>query len=351
MAGGIGSRFWPISRKNLPKQFIDVLGTGSTLIQQTYQRFEQIVPAENIFIITNKEYVEMVKTQIPTLWDSRIISEPAIRNTAPCVAYASFVLQSINRNANCVVAPSDHLITNETEFFKTINACFEYVAHNDALVTLGIKPTRPDTGYGYIQYNPGESAQGFCEVKTFTEKPSVEIAQTFIESGEFLWNAGIFSWNLQSVLKRFEMHLPEIYQLFSEIDFSKDANDIANIVEKAYGMCPSISLDYGIMEKDENVSVYPSSFGWNDLGTWKSLWDVSKKDVHDNVKVGSNIHFYDSKNNLVFNESKKLVITSGVESLVIVDSPDILLVMNKEKEQELRNVVSDIKSTFKDKFN
>lgn len=351
MAGGIGSRFWPISRKNLPKQFIDVLGTGSTLIQQTYKRFEEIVPTENIFIITNKEYLNLVKEQIPNIWDSRIIAEPAIRNTAPCVAYASFVLNSINKNAKCIVAPSDHLITNDREFLDTINACFNYVEKNDSLVTLGIKPSRPDTGYGYIQYTPSDSDSGFCEVKTFTEKPSIEIAQTFIESGEFLWNAGIFSWSLKAIMNRFEKHLPEIHQLFSEIDFSKNIADISDEIEKAYGMCPSISLDYGIMEKDDNVSVYPSSFGWNDLGTWKSLWDVSKKDSADNVKVGNNIHYYDSNNNLIFNESKKLVIASGVENLVIVDSADILLVMNKENEQELRNVVSDLKSKFKDKYN
>lgn len=351
MAGGIGSRFWPISRKNLPKQFIDVLGTGKTLIQQTFERFEQLVPCENIFVITNKEYVPLVKAQLPKMWDSRIIAEPAIRNTAPCVAYASFVLREISSDANVIVAPSDHLITNEKEFLLAMKSCLHHAAKAKNLITLGIKPTRPDTGYGYIQFNQQKQNEGFCEVKTFTEKPSLEIAQTFLESGEFLWNAGIFAWNLSLILEKFEKYIPEVYQSFAEVNFSKSTGELQKDIEQAYGVCPSISLDYGIMEKDDSVVVLPASFGWNDLGTWKSLWDVSEKDELDNVHIGHNILYYKSNNNLVFNASKKLVIASGIQNLVIVDSDDVLMIMDKEREQELRNIVSDLKTKFKDKFN
>lgn len=345
MAGGIGSRFWPVSRKGLPKQFIDILGTGESLISQTYRRFEQIVPKENIFVVTNHEYTPLVKEHIPGISDDRILQEPQARNTAPCIAYASTMIYQADPEAVCVVAPSDHLITNEMEFFRIIRQAFTFAGSYDHLVTLGIKPTRPDTGYGYIQYNTIPSAEGFHEVKTFTEKPTVELAQTFIESGEFLWNAGIFAWNTKAILKRIEQHLPEIHQLFGEVDFTNP--NYFGALELAYGQCPSISIDYGVMEKDENVFVYPATFGWNDLGTWKSLWDVSKHNNHDTATIGKGIHTYETSGSLVFSNTGRVVITHGLDNVVVVDSPDVVLVMHKDKEQELRQIVIDMRDKYK----
>jgi mannose-1-phosphate guanylyltransferase len=345
MAGGIGSRFWPVSRKSLPKQFIDILGTGESLIAQTYKRFEQIVPTENIFIVTNEEYEGLVKEHIPGISADNILLEPLARNTAPCIAYASMVIAAKDPNACCIVAPSDHLITNEPEFVRIINASFEFAAKFDSLITLGIKPTRPDTGYGYIQFNTLPSGQGFHEVKTFTEKPTLEIAQTFLDSGEFLWNAGIFAWSVKSIISRLEKHIPEVYQLFSEIDFSQPG--FYKKLEQAYGQCPSISIDYGVMEKDESVFVYPATFGWNDLGTWKSLWDVSQRNDQQTAVIGKGIHTYNSAGRLIFSGTGRVVITNGVENLVIVDSEDVLLVMSKDREQELRNIVNDMRDKYK----
>jgi mannose-1-phosphate guanylyltransferase len=348
MAGGIGSRFWPVSRKSLPKQFIDIMGTGESLITQTFNRFKQIVPKENIFIVTNHEYLGLVKEHIPGIDVSRILLEPQARNTAPCIAYASFYLNQLDPDAVCVVAPSDHLITNDAEFKRIIDQSFQFAASFDCMITLGIRPTRPDTGYGYIQYNPIPSGEGFHEVKTFTEKPTLELAQSFLDSGEFLWNAGIFSWNVKAIMGRIEMHIPEIYQIFSDVDFSK--TDYSSDLETAYSLCPSISIDYGVLEKDHQVFVYPATFGWNDLGTWKSLWDISVRDENDTVIVGKNVRSYETYGSLVFSNSGRYVITSGVEDLVIVDSSDVVMVMHKDKEQELRNIVNDMRDEFKGKL-
>ncbi len=349
MAGGIGSRFWPVSRKSLPKQFIDIMGTGDSLITQTFNRFADFVPEENIFIVTNQEYVEMVKTHIPSILPDRILAEPQARNTAPCIAYASQRIKAINPDAVCVVAPSDHLITNEKEFKRIIEAGYNFATEFSNLVTLGIKPTRPDTGYGYIQFNMIPTSGQFHEVKTFTEKPTLEIAKTFIESGEFLWNAGIFIWHIDTILNRLEALLPEVHQLFAEIDFSKPGYE--DELEKAYGFCPSISIDYGVLEKDPGVYVIPATFGWNDLGTWKSLWDVQEKDEQGNVSVGKNVIMLNTKDSLVFNsDSKRFIITTGVENVVVVDSGDVVLIMNKDQEQELRKVVNHMRDEFKGRF-
>jgi mannose-1-phosphate guanylyltransferase len=349
MAGGIGSRFWPVSKKNFPKQFMDILGTGQSLITQTYMRFAEFIPEENIYIVTNKDYVELVQTHIPTIQRNQILEEPLARNTAPCIALATFKLKQINPNAICIIAPSDHLITQEKQFIETSLKALDFAEENDALVTLGIQPSRPDTGYGYIQYNPKATSNGINEVKTFTEKPTEEIAKSFIESGEFLWNAGIFVWSLNAIANRFEHLLPEIHQLFNELDFNSPS--ISNELEITYGQCPSISIDYGIMEKDKNVFVLPSNFGWSDLGTWKSLWDVSKKDNSNNSLIGNNIRAYQSNESLVFSNNDKLLVISGLENIVVVDSDDVLLIMNKDKEQELRNIVNEIKDKFKGRYN
>jgi len=349
MAGGIGTRFWPISRKHFPKQFMDILGTGKSLITQTYQRFTQVVPEENIYIVANGEYTPLIKEHIPSITEEQILKEPLGKNTAPCIAYASYYLQQKNPDAVCMVAPSDHLITNETLFAKTAQQALEFAADSDALVTLGIQPSRPDTGYGYIQFIEDSNLGEIKEVKTFTEKPNAEIAQTFIDSKEFLWNAGIFAWSIKSICTRFEQKLNEIHTLFSEINYQ--SNNVEDLIERAYGQCPSISIDYGIMEKDENVFVIPSNFGWSDLGTWKSLWDVTEKDEHQNSMISKQTMSYDSQDNLVYSSPDKLVVINGVDNLVIVDSEEVLLVMNKDKEQEIKGIVNDVKSSYKGKYN
>lgn len=348
MAGGIGSRFWPVSKKSFPKQFIDILGTGKSLIRQTYDRFTHLVPAENIFVVTNQDYIPLVQSHIPEMQVSHILGEPLAKNTAPCIALANRHIQQINPNAIVLVAPSDHLILNETAFFETANTAFEFAATNPALLTLGIKPTRPDTGYGYIQFNKEEITNQIHRVKTFTEKPTHDIAVSFIESKEFLWNAGIFVWSLNSIQQSVEKHLPEIHQIFMDLDVQSPT--YKNDLEKSYALCPSISIDYGIMEKDEFVAVLPSDFGWSDLGTWKSLWDISNKDNNHNALIGKSIHSFDSNNSIVFNDTQKLVVISGVDNLVVVESDSVLMIIHKDKEQEVKTVLNAIKETYKNKY-
>ncbi len=349
MAGGIGSRFWPVSKKSFPKQFMDILGTGQSLILQTYNRFAQFIPQENIYVVTNQDYVDLVLEHIPSIKREQILEEPLARNTAPCIALASYKLKQLNPEAICIIAPSDHLITQEIQFIETSKKALKFAEENDALVTLGIQPSRPDTGYGYIQFNPVANESGIHSVKTFTEKPTEEIAKTFVDSGEFLWNAGIFVWSNKAIVNRIEQFLPEIHQLFADLDFYSPQSKA--VLDIAYGQCPSISIDYGILEKDRNVFVLPSNFGWSDLGTWKSLWDVSNKDVQNNSLIGKNIKSYQTTNSLVFSTNNKLLVTSGLDNVVVVDSDDVLLIMNKDKEQELRNIVNEIKDKFKGKYN
>lgn len=348
MAGGIGSRFWPVSRKSLPKQFIDILGTGESLVTQTYNRFTEIVPEENILIVTNEEYIDLLKQHIPGIKNSQILAEPQARNTAPCIAYASYYIKSLNPDAVCVVAPSDHLITNEKEFKRIISESYLFATKYESLVTLGIKPTRPDTGYGYIQFNVIPTSGNFHEVKIFTEKPTMELAQSFIDSGEFLWNAGIFVWHVNTIISKLEEHIPEVSNVFSEIDYSME--NLSQAIEKAYGFCPSISIDYGVLEKDNGVYVIPATFGWNDLGTWKSLWDVLEHDQQGNAVIGKNIHTNDTRESMIFNTTERIIIANGIENVVIVDSGDVLLVMNKDHEQELRKIVNQLREKFKGKL-
>ena len=348
MAGGIGTRFRPVSKKSFPKHCMDSQGTGKSLIRQTFDRFNQFIDEKNIYIVTNEEYTDLVLEHIPKITREQILEEPLGKNTAPCIAFATYYLLQKNPNATCIISPSDHLITDEIEFARTCLKALEFANSNDALVTLGITPFRPDTGYGYIQYNPKSLENGIHAVKTFTEKPTEEIAKNFIDSGEFLWNAGIFAWSLKTISNRFETNLIEIHQLFAEIDF-KIPFKIA--IAEAYGMCPSISIDYGIMEKEKNVFVIPSSFGWSDLGTWKSLWDVAQKDELNNAAIGEKIYFYNSKDNLVFSNNSKLLTVSGLDNIVVIDSDEVLLIMNMNSEQELKQIVSDVKEKFKGKYN
>jgi mannose-1-phosphate guanylyltransferase len=347
MAGGVGTRFWPMSRTEHPKQFIDILGTGTTLIQQTYSRFLDICPRENIYIVTNAIYREMIKEQIPDMRDDQILCEPARRNTAPCVAYAAYKISAINPDANLVVAPSDHIILKEEVFKDNIRTVLAAAEKNPWLLTLGIQPSRPDTGYGYIQYNkeelPDRKEDGIRKVKTFTEKPSLELAETFLESGDFLWNSGIFIWTLKSILDAFETHLPEVSSIFSEGAGKYFTDQEESFIKGAYAVCKSISIDYGIMEKVENVYVLPSDFGWSDLGTWGSLHDIRSKDEKGNAIFGKNVMTYQTGNSIIHVPKNKLVVIQGLDDYIVVEEDDILLICRKKDEQQIKNIVNDVK--------
>lgn len=353
MAGGIGSRFWPMSRTAHPKQFMDILGTGQTLLQETYNRFLRLCPKENIFIVTNDAYVGLVKEQISGIADSVILSEPMRKNTAPCVAYACYKIASINPDAVTVIAPSDHLITKEDTFVKAIKACYKKAAEEDCLVTLGIRPSRPDTGYGYIQYvesDVKEEDARIKKVKTFTEKPDMEMAKFFLQSGDFLWNAGIFVWSVKSVIKAFETHSPEMAALFSEGQSAYNTPRETEFIANAYTHCKNISIDYAIMEKADNVYVRSSVIGWSDLGTWGSLYDHIPTDADKNAIVGKNVITYNSKNCVINVPKDKLVILQGLSGYIVVESDGILLICKKEDEQQIKNFVNDVKVTKGEKF-
>lgn len=354
MAGGAGTRFWPISRSHKPKQFLDILGIGKTLLQQTFERFEKICPSTNIFIVTGAEHSKMVKEQLPNIDESQILLENMRRNTAPCIAYANFRIQKINPNARIIVAPSDHLILNEEKFIEIIKSSLNFIADEEKLLTLGIEPTRPDTGYGYIQIEKNdelsENKNTIKKVKTFTEKPNLEMATFFVNSGEFFWNSGIFLWSLKAIQKAFKEFLPDIYTLFNEKANLFNTDKEQEMINEIYSVCTSISIDYGIMEKAKNVYVLGANFGWSDLGTWTSLFEHTKKDENDNSKQ-ANIMFYDSKNTFAksFNK-KKIIVLQGLENYIVVDSEDALLICSKDKEQQIRLFVNDIKSIKGDKY-
>jgi mannose-1-phosphate guanylyltransferase len=292
MAGGIGSRFWPMSRTNYPKQFLDILGTGKTLIQQTFERYAKVVPEENIYVVTSNEYLPLVKKQLPQMAEENILSEPFRKNTAPCLAYISFKLIKKDPKACMVAAPADHLILEIDEFVKTTQSALNFVDHLNALVTLGVTPTYPNTGYGYIQHDTIEAAPGVFKVKTFTEKPNLELAKTFIASGDFLWNAGIFFWKVKNILTAFEKYLPEMYEVFATEKDKFNTKEESTVISEIYPQCSNISIDFGIMEKADNVYVIPASFGWSDLGTWNSAWENMAKDSLENAIAGKKVISY-----------------------------------------------------------
>lgn len=350
MAGGIGSRFWPLSRENHPKQFIDILGTGKTLIQSTYERFLKICPKEHIYILTNENYRELVKAQLPDLTHEQILGEPMRKNTAPTIAYFSHKIEKINPNAVTVIAPSDHLVLKEDDFVEVINKAIDFSKDKNTLCTLGIKPTRPDTGYGYIQYVEEEASAGVHKVKTFTEKPSLKIAKTFLKSGDFLWNSGLFIWNVQSIRKGFEKHLPEVSEIFFEIREHINGPQEQAHVARAFSMCSNISIDYGVMEKASNVHVIPAEFGWSDLGTWASLYANMEKDYWENVVADGNVMVYNAADNMIRAPKDKLVIVEGLKDYIVVDTEDVLLIYKKSKEQELKQVVLEVKREKGDRY-
>jgi mannose-1-phosphate guanylyltransferase len=348
MAGGIGSRFWPMSRTQHPKQFLDILGTGETLIQQTYRRLQKVCPVENIYIVTNKIYKDLTKEQLPGISDEQIVCEPNMRNTAPCIAYANYKIGAKNPDANIVVAPSDHLITKEDEFIGVIETALEYTAKNDALLTLGITPSRPDTGYGYIQFI--ENQDDIQKVKTFTEKPNLELAKKFVDSGDFSWNSGMFVWSLKSIQRAFEVLLPDVDEVFKGGLGKYNTADEHAFIQNAYSTCQNISIDYGIMEKSKNVFVISADIGWSDLGTWGSIYTHLPLDEKGNAVVGKQVMLYDAKNNIINVPHDKLVVLQGLDDYIVVESDDILLVCKKEDEQKIKQFVADIKASKDEKY-
>ena len=398
MAGGVGSRFWPFSRENKPKQFLDFFGTGRSLLQMTVDRFRPLVPIENVFIVTNVAYKQMILEQIPDLAEGQILCEPARRNTAPCIAYATAHIRALclqkaygltkdeskqfegftkegkikggnsslpnyqdidwskpEMQANIVVAASDHLILEEEKFRETISKAFAFVSQHDAIATLGMKPTRPETGYGYIQFVADELnvklkikneelkiEDGIYPVKTFTEKPNLEMAKVFLESGDFLWNSGIFIWNLKTISEAFRYLLPEVADRFREGELLMGTEREEKFIEEIFPKCPNISIDYGIMEKAENVYVLPSSFGWSDLGTWGSLYELSEKDENRNVSLHSKAYFHEAEGNIVVLEPGKIAIVQGVDDMIIAEEQGALLICKRAEEQRIKQFVSEL---------
>lgn len=350
MAGGIGSRFWPMSRTNFPKQFLDILNTGRTLIQGTMDRFAKFIPLENIYVVTSEQYKDIVAQQLPEIPVQNILCEPSRKNTAPCVAYIAHKLLELNPDANLICAPADHIILEPDEFKKICKDALHFTAHIKALVTLGIKPTHPNTGYGYIQYEQQSVSDNVYKVKTFTEKPDLELAKTFIASGDFLWNAGIFVWQVKNIVAAFEKLLPELNELFETEKASFNTPAEREAIDRIYPQCVNISIDYGIMEKADNVYIIPSSFGWSDLGTWGSAYENLPKDYLENAVAGDNVVVIDATKNMVHADNKKLVLLQGLDDFIVVDTKDVLMICKKDKEQEIKEYVAEIKRSKGDKF-
>jgi mannose-1-phosphate guanylyltransferase len=349
MSGGIGSRFWPASRTNYPKQFLDFFGTGRSLLQQTFDRFRQIIPVENIFVVTNRSYKELTMEQIPELKESQILLEPQRRNTAPCIAFAANRIRAINPEANMVVAPSDHLILKEQDFLQRINEGLDFVNNHKTLLTLGMKPNRPETGYGYIQIST-EKIDNFAKVKTFTEKPNQELAKVFLESGEFLWNSGIFLWNVQTILSAFDELLPDIASRFNSGQSFFNTPKEAEFIDKIFPACPNISIDFGILEKASNVYVQTADFGWSDLGTWGSLHDLSDKDENNNAALKCQTLLYESHNNIISLPKGKLAVLHKMDGYIVAESGNVLMICKKEDEQEIRQFVIDAQLKIGDDY-
>ncbi len=354
MAGGIGSRFWPLSRTKRPKQFLDILGIGKTLLQLTFDRFTELIPAENIYIVSNAEYRDLISDQLPALPQENILLEPFRRNTAPCIDYANFRILQKDPEASIIVAPSDHLIMKEEAFLELVRYGLEFVSKKQALLTLGIQPSRPETGYGYIQavQKPvtGYEKTDLKKVKTFTEKPNLEMAKIFYESGEFYWNAGIFLWSLPSIMSAFEKYEPEVHQLFQMGIGIYGTNEEEQFIADTYERCKNISIDYAIMEKAENVYVLASDIGWSDLGTWGSLYEQMEVDEQGNAVSGKHVFLYNSSGNVINVPEDKLVLLQGMENYIVVESDGVLLICKKEEEQRIKEFVNDIRAGLGDAF-
>ncbi len=350
MAGGVGSRFWPLSRSKKPKQFLDILGTGETLIQQTFRRFKAVCPEENILVVTNFDHRDLVMEQLG-IKPERILSEPLRKNTAPCIAYGTFIIKNENPDAVIAVTPADHIITNEDEFRKVINAGFKFAGENDVLITLGIKPDKPETGYGYIQKDTERSVDGISnmsKVKAFTEKPDLETAKSFLKSGDYYWNSGIFIWSSESIMRALEAFLPDICLAFSgKGTVTGNIND-TDFINKLYSTIRSISIDYGVLEKAVNVYVLGADMGWSDLGTWGSLCDHTASDLNGNSTVRGKAFVRESNGNLISITPGKVVLIEGLKDYIVVDTEDALLIIRKEEEQKIKQYLEEMKSENRD---
>lgn len=350
MAGGVGSRFWPKSRNNFPKQFLDILGIGKSLLQLTYERFLKLCPAENIYIVTNSQYEGIILQQLQGITSANLICEPSRNNTAPCIAYASFKLRALNPNANIVVAPSDHFILYEDTFIDKIKQALIYTERNEALVTLGIAPTRPDVGYGYIKYD-SLAQDGVHKVIQFKEKPSLDKAKEFLAEGNYVWNAGIFIWKVGSILNAIAKHSAEIYGLFENGANFYNTELERSFIDTHYPSSPNISIDYAIMEQADNVYTIPAEFGWSDLGTWASLYEAAPKNERNNVIAAQQINVKDTTNSIIHINGDKLAVIRGLENFIVVDEGNALLIYPKNQEQEIKEVVKEMSISFGDRFN
>ena len=349
MAGGVGSRFWPVSTQDFPKQFHDMLGTGDTLIQKTFNRLSNLIPKENIFILTNERYNDLVFQQLPEVTQRQVVLEPAMRNTAPCILYASLKIQKENPDALMIVAPSDHWIEDEQAFTNNVQQTFNFCEQNNALMTLGIQPTFPNTGYGYIEFDK-QTSDAIKPVSQFREKPNYETAKQFIAQGNFLWNAGIFMWSVKAVIEAYLNNQPQLYKLFEK---GMDAYNTASedlFIKENYGKAENISVDYAIMENSKNVYVLPATFDWNDLGTWGSLYDKLDKDLNENAIVNAQTLTEDASGNMIRTSGNKLVVIDGLNDYIVVDKDDVLLIFPKSKEQDIKRTLLNVKHTFGDKF-
>lgn len=348
MAGGVGSRFWPLSRENKPKQFLDILGTGETLLQQTFRRLRQFCKPENILIVTHASFNDIVKEQVPEIISKNILLEPMRKNTAPCIAYATYKIIEKNPNAVVAVMPSDHIILREDVFTKTVTTAMKQAELDDKIITLGITPSRPETGYGYIQYKQnGDQSNEIRKVKTFTEKPQYELAVKFIDSGDFLWNAGIFISSVKTLVSSFNKHLPDVATIFHNGSQHYYTDSENGFIKEAYSMCPNISMDYGIMEKADNVYVIEADMGWSDIGTWSALFDNSEKNQENNLVNSDNIYTYDVDNCIIRIEKNKVAVIQGLENYIVIDEGDALLICKIDNEQNIKNYVEKIKKDKK----
>lgn len=350
MAGGVGSRFWPASRTAKPKQFLDIMGVGKSLLQLTVERFLHLCPMEHIYIVTNAIYRDLVKEQLPEITDNQILLEPSRNNTAPCIAYAAFKLQQLNPEANLVVAPSDHVILQESDFIDTLQTALDFTAREDALVTLGIEPVRPDTGYGYINFEQKPVEDKVHKVIKFTEKPPLEKAKAFLESGDYLWNAGIFVWRVSSILSALQKNAPAIHQILGQQLECYNTPNEQPFIDEHYPTTPNISIDFAVMEKADNVYTIPSSFGWSDLGTWGSLYAESVANEQGNVLQGGEMLLYQVQNCLVRAPKEKLVVLKELDHYIIIDEPDVLIIHPLAQEQEIKQITEQVKQQKGEKY-
>lgn len=349
MAGGIGSRFWPVSTTDFPKQFHDMLGTGQTLLQKTFSRLNKMIPSENILVLTNERYLQLTLKQLPQIEENQVVLEPAMRNTAPCILLSALKIKKQNPNALMLVAPSDHWIEDEDAFLEDVQICFDACQREDYLMTLGIKPTFPNTGYGYIEAEKKENSV-VKKVKQFREKPDYETAKQFLAEGNFMWNAGVFLWSVASISEAFEENNPVMHALFSEGVPAYNTSEEKEFIAENYEKAENISIDYAIMEKADNVYVKKASFDWNDLGTWGALHDKMEKDSQENAVVRAIPYMKDSHGNMVYSASKKLVVVDGIDDYIIVDKEDVLLIYPKKKEQDIKTLLAEVKENFGKKY-